>query len=261
MRRLRLHGAAAELFGRDDFVLDVITPQQAVRALACMIPGFRKWVREYPAGFHLRVGRAFRGEDEIAEPCAGTEVIHLIPATAASSAAARVVAGVVLVVVDQVFLHTGYLTQVGAAMAIGGVAEMLAPKPKTTDATSNDNLTGYTFTSGVNTTGQGVGIALSYGLGMSTTHVISVQVVSEAGVFNADGSGAVMAPDAGANEAGPADISYTTEESSVDGNTGWGYSFDGETWGATDQNGDAVGDGSWSDSGQSSFGSFSSDET
>jgi predicted phage tail protein len=249
----------AEQFG-SEFVLDVVTPAEAVQALICMLKGFRAALVAHPVGWHVLVGSDYRDEGDLTAPCARSEVIELIPAIAGSSDTARVIVGAVLVVVGAVFYEYGggFAVSLGLALIAGGVAGMLAPKPKTAESSQNGNITGFAFSSGVNTTGQGVGMSMSFGRGLSTTHVVSAQVISEAGVFLADVDGDPVPWDLGENVSGPADISFTDAmSSSGDPSTdnSWGWSYDG-SWTATDP----TGDNSWtSDTFGGALSSISSD--
>jgi predicted phage tail protein len=183
MRTVRLYGDLATQFGRE-FKLDVVTPAQAVRALCAMIPAFKRRLmndeRLGGRGFHVRVGKEYRGENDITNPCAGVEIIRILPATAGSSAALRIIVGVVLVAAS-VFLYAadgGILMSMGVALILGGVAQLLAPKPPTDPGGANRPKS-YLFGNGVNTIGQGPVIAVGYGRWLWAPHVISGQVFSD----------------------------------------------------------------------------------
>lgn len=175
MRTIRLYGFLGREFGRE-FTLDVRTPAQAVRALCAMLPGFEQALRDgNPFGYHLRVGREFRGEEGAVQPCGRREVIKLIPATAGSSAAARIIVGVVLIVVGAYF-GQGWMVQIGVSLVLGGIAQMLAPRPKSSEQATQRS---YLFGGSVNTVGQGVGVPIGYGRMMVESHVIGAAVYSE----------------------------------------------------------------------------------
>lgn len=262
MRTVMLGGSLGARFGTDPFVLDVRSPQEAAIALGHLLQGFRQAVLDCAAGVHVIVGGEYRGEREVAQPCAGIETIEIVPAVAGSNAAARVVGGVVLFAVGAYFDQPG-LMSMGAALALGGAAEMLSPKPKTSSSTSTTQ-SGYAFSGGVNTTGQGIAIRRAYGKGMSGTHIISSQILTEAGTFYAaDELHKVVDGDEGSINTGgfsDTDVSWGNSdgESNCDGGS-WGYdagagtatapdgtSFGGD-WGSVVAGGDWGGDNSGED--------------
>lgn len=237
MRTVILGGSLGARFGTDPFVLDVRSPQEAAIALGHMLKGFRQAVLDCASGVHVIVGGEYRGEQEIAQPCAGVETIEIVPAIAGSSAAARVIGGVVLFAVGAYF-EQPWLMSMGAAMALGGAAEMLSPKPKTSSSTSTTQ-SGYAFSGGVNTTGQGIAIRRAYGKGMSGTHVISSQILTEAGIFYAaDELHPVVAEDAGSeNQSGLADtdaVSASSDDTGGGGAGGFGSGGEGYSIGGDD---------------------------
>jgi len=71
------------------------------------------------------------------------------------------------------------LAKMGAAIAVQGIAQMLAPKPNKPTSTTVDNGSSYNFNGPVNTTNQGVPIPLCYGRLIVGAAVISASVVSE----------------------------------------------------------------------------------
>lgn len=180
MITVRLYGHLKD-FGRE-FILDVKTPAAAVGALCKMIPGFRSRLqgRSEP-GYHIRVGQEFRDKDGIRMPCGQREIVKIIPATAGSGATARVVVGVVLLVIAYVFPVTApYLAPMGVALIAGGVAELLAPKPKKQDANSDSTVAqSYSFSGPMNTSGQGVPVFVGFGRLLVGSHLASGQIYTE----------------------------------------------------------------------------------
>lgn len=64
----------------------------------------------------------------------------------------NIILGIVLVVADVFFLHTGYLTQAGIGMIIGGVVQLLTPMPKGIGARDRpENTPSYSFNGPINT--------------------------------------------------------------------------------------------------------------
>jgi len=92
---------------------------------------------------------------------AGTTEVHYYPAVKGKSGLARVILGVVLIVVG-VFTYNPYLIGMGVAMALGGAVSMLSKKPKVASNTS-DTKTNYSFNGGTNTNAQGNPVPIVYG--------------------------------------------------------------------------------------------------
>jgi predicted phage tail protein len=101
-------------------------------------------------------------EEQAHQKLEGIDEVHFFPALKGRSGAVRTVIGIVLVVVGVYFGYTP-LVQLGGALILGGVAEMLAKKPgipNQADSSSNPN---YFFGGGTNTTTQGGPVPLVYG--------------------------------------------------------------------------------------------------
>lgn len=194
LREVRLYGALGRQFGRV-FRLAVATPAEAVQALRAVLPGFeRAFVgRDGAQAYHVYVGRgALRrdiGEAEAAAPVGATEPIRLVPAIegAKRAGARQTIIGAILFVVGAVLSANGYgfvgkpLMDLGVAMMIGGVIQLLSPQRKDKD----DKIEGqasYAFDGPVNITEQGGPVPLAYGRviigstvvsqGLSTTEIV-----------------------------------------------------------------------------------------
>jgi predicted phage tail protein len=87
--------------------------------------------------------------------------LHFYPAVTGRSALARVILGIVLIVVG-IFTYNPYLIAMGASLAIGGIAGLLSKKPKVS-SNSSDSKTNYNFNGGTNTNAQGIPVPLVYG--------------------------------------------------------------------------------------------------
>lgn len=187
MLTIRLYGDLKK-FGRE-FTLQARSPLAAVHALCTMIPALKRRLSQ-PAkyGYHVRVGREFKGSDDVADPCSSREIIRLIPATAGSSATVRIVVGVVLMAVG------AYMTMVsdgagspmgsalmgmGMSLIMGGIAELLAPAPKKAEGLDKNVGQSYTFSGPINTVGQGPPVSVGFGTLLTGSHVASVQVYTE----------------------------------------------------------------------------------
>lgn len=180
MRTVRLYGILRRKFG-SEFRLAVKTPAEAVRALSAICPGFREHLAEHSEpGYHVRVGTEFKGREQLSDPCAESEVIKIIPATAGSGAGARVIVGVILVVASFWAGPAGpALMSLGIGLIIGGVSEMLAPKPKYQMNEPEENRPNNAFDGPVNTIGQGHAVAVGYGRLRVGSQVISAQMYTQ----------------------------------------------------------------------------------
>lgn len=199
VRTVRLYGRLGAQFGRV-FRLAVASPAEAVRALCVMVPGFeRELLTAHDRGvaFGVFVGKRNIGVDELSMP-GGVDDIRIAPVVSgAKSGWAQIIIGVVIVAAATYF-SGGALTQsaltatagsatlggaavaLGAAMILGGIAQVLAPTPRGIAARDRpDNGASYHFGGPVNTTAQGNPVPLLYGELMIGSAVISAAVYAE----------------------------------------------------------------------------------
>lgn len=178
LRTVRLYGALAKKFGRE-FKYDVNSPMEAVAALKATVPGFEAHLIEHSApGYHVFTGRENIGVDQLSHPT--NQVIRIVPAIvgAKKEGVLQTILGIVLVVVG---LFTWWydgtaIIQLGAALIIGGVSQMLfaPPKPKNAGERENpNNRPSYSFDGPVNTAQQGNAVPVGYGRLIVGSQVIS----------------------------------------------------------------------------------------
>ncbi|MFU0932513.1 tail assembly protein [Kluyvera cryocrescens] len=174
MTNIKLSGSLAKLFGREH--QRVIGPtREAFRALSATIPGFQKFMNTSKARgltFAIFVGEKNVGEDDLAFPNGGRE-IRIVPVIIGSKKAGifQTILGAVIIAASAVgsyfapgnpFSAFGY--KVGAAMMLGGVAQMLSPQPAGLASKQDaDNRASYAFGGVTNTTAQGNPVPLCYG--------------------------------------------------------------------------------------------------
>lgn len=118
------------------------------------------------------------GEDEL-DVALNSDVVHLVPAVEGKSAGVRIVLGIVLIAVG-LYTGQGWLVQVGAALAIGGVVEVLT-KPANANSSQNqtDNAS-HIYNSATNVTSQGGAIPLIYGrVRRASSYVITADFSSD----------------------------------------------------------------------------------
>lgn len=93
----------------------------------------------------------------------GASVMRFVPMVSGASGVARVVVGVVMVVAGAVFQQP-WAIKLGAAIALGGVAQLLAPKPNMQQRQEEqEGKASYYFNGAVNVTTQGMPVQLIYG--------------------------------------------------------------------------------------------------
>jgi predicted phage tail protein len=173
-RKVHLHGALGKRFGRVHS-LDVATAGEAGRALAAVLPGFR----DFAVGKWFRVVRGDRrkglalGEDDLGFQL-GSADLHIVPvlAGAGRNGLGKIIAGVFLI--GAAFFFPGTIAAIGTstglgitaaqvaglgvALALTGLGQMLAPKPKSTKDQSS-----YLFEGGTNVATEGGPVPLVYG--------------------------------------------------------------------------------------------------
>ncbi|WP_321940063.1 tail assembly protein [Paraburkholderia sp. J8-2] len=187
LREVRLYGVAGSRFGRQ-YMLDIQTPREAVRALCVLIPGFRQFLaRAKEAGleFAVFIGRTNIGEDGLEFP-AGREPIRIAPLIIGSKRGGifQAIAGAVLTVVGAVM--TAYeipggtqVAMLGVSMMLGGVMQMLSPQTGGLSSTAN-NGTSYYFDGPVNSSAQGEPVPIVYG------EILAGSKVGSSGIYTDD---------------------------------------------------------------------------
>jgi predicted phage tail protein len=126
------------------------------------------------------------GENEIGMTF-GESDFHIVPTVEGGSAWARIIVGVILVIVGVYLTATGnpygpYITMMGVGLIVGGVIQMLTPTPKIpdySDRESPEERPSHMFKGPVNITEQGGPVALTYGRYIVGSVVISSSLEAE----------------------------------------------------------------------------------
>lgn len=182
LTKVILDGPLGKAFGKE-WNLAVTTPNQALSLIDANRPGVQAWIRNNASKFaNYRVtitdrnGKKHRIDDSTYQLQRDEQpaMIRFTPVVSGSSAAVRTVVGAILIAVG---LYTGqvWLTSMGASLMIGGLIEMLSPRPKKSNNTSDDG-TSYYFNGPVNTTAQGVPVPLVYGRCLVGSQAVSASV-------------------------------------------------------------------------------------
>jgi predicted phage tail protein len=200
MRTVVLHGALGARFGAS-FDLDVKSPVEAVRALIVQVKGFRQALREG----HYRVLKA---REHVSETLDLEEMklrlgrareIHIVPVIAGSASGwGKILAGVAIIglaiaapyalglagglsatfggisAIGFSGISFGTIAGLGAAVALGGVAQMLSPSPTLAGGSAAvDRRESFLFGSAENVTAQGVPVPIGFGEFVTGSVVIS----------------------------------------------------------------------------------------
>lgn len=173
-RTVKLYGVLRKHFGRE-YLLDVSSPRDAVQALCNLVPGFEKFLatgEERGLVFTVFSGRRNLAPDELDLQGSDAEAIRIAPIIQGSKQGGlfQVVLGAVLIVAG---VFTGGTSSAlglalmagGAAVAMGGVVQMLSPPAKTgsLDRNGDGNNPSYGFGSAVTTIAQGNPYPVLYG--------------------------------------------------------------------------------------------------
>ncbi|WP_272685628.1 tail assembly protein [Providencia sp. PROV130] len=175
LKVIRLYGVLGFKFGRVHH-LAIDSPREAIKALSVLYEGFEQFL----ANAHLKGVEfaVFKGKRNISEDELNldtSEEIRIAPVIKGSKRGGffQTVLGIAMIglaVWNPAFLAMSATTNSalmlgGAAMAIGGVVQMLSPQPRGLSIRQDaDNKPSYAFGGAVNTTAQGNPVPLFYGL-------------------------------------------------------------------------------------------------
>ncbi|MCK7240289.1 tail assembly protein [Enterobacter kobei] len=172
MRTIRLYGILGSTFGRE-FKLSVASPKEAVRALCVIVPGFERFLntsKQRGLTYAVFSGKRNLNNDELVMDQSSAD-IRIAPVIVGSKRGGifQTILGVALVaaaiwVPGVGIAASNIMFQLGGAMALGGVVQMLSPQ--TTGLASKqsaDNKASYAFGGVTNTTAQGNPVPLLYG--------------------------------------------------------------------------------------------------
>ncbi|HAF44713.1 MAG TPA: hypothetical protein DCK83_07185 [Gallionellaceae bacterium] len=175
-----LSGFLAKRFGKR-FELDVASPREAVQALCIQLKGFEQALLEYKPGFRVWLDRELQpNADKLDYPHGGAP-IRIVPVIAGSKdAAVNIIVGAVLIWASGGTVGWEWLGNIGYAMVISGVGQLLlgAPKPPDMNA-SPDNKPNFVYDGAVNTTAQGNSVPICYGEMEIGSQVLSASIYSE----------------------------------------------------------------------------------
>lgn len=197
---ISLYGSLARAFRRKfktdpkNIPISATSGRDVIQALDANFRGFRAMIKR-GGQYKFTRGAALLGGKDVSERELeigfGGEDWHLMPVAAGcKNGVLQTIAGVVLIVVGAVVSYAssgtlasigGGMMKVGAAMAIGGVAQMLFQTPTSDYASreSADERPSYLFDGPVNTSGPGASIPLAFGKTWIGTHTVSAGMTVE----------------------------------------------------------------------------------
>lgn len=182
LREVRLYGRLGAQFGRIH-MLAVTSAAEAIRALCVLVPGFERALADSDAHgvrYACFLGKRNIGEDELHHPV-GSDRIRIAPILAGAKQAGlfQTVLGAAMLVVGAITWQP-WLMQMGAALAVGGVVQMLSPQQRGLSAQdSPQNGASHNFNGAVNTDAQGGPVPLLYGRHITGSATISAGIFAE----------------------------------------------------------------------------------
>ncbi|MGH8387244.1 MAG: tail assembly protein [Pseudomonas sp.] len=188
--KVMLSGSLAKKFFRSKpFLLDGGSGAEVLRALNATVEGFADEIKRLE-----RLGMTFaifRNRKNIGANCldlGGTREVRIVPVVSGSKRAGglQTIIGSVLIAAAFVLSFTPfaaaspYLYQVGAAMVIGGVIQMLSPQASgLKQSSSPENAPSYAFGSAKNTTASGNPVPICIGERRWGGMIISASIYAE----------------------------------------------------------------------------------
>jgi predicted phage tail protein len=181
-----LSGFLAKRFGKR-FTLDVETPREAVQALCIQLKGFEQALLEYKPGFRVWLDRELQPDADFLDRKATGDAIRIVPVIAgAKDSTTSIIVGTILIIATDGVYGWEWLGNIGYAMVISGVGQLLAGAPPKPDMNARpDNKPNFVYDGPVNTTAQGNPVPICYGTMEIGSQVLSASIISEQVVSDA----------------------------------------------------------------------------
>lgn len=192
VKTIRLYGVLGATFGRVHR-LAVDSPQEAIKALCTVIPGFQKFIlesKERGLTYAIFEGSRNLSKGDLPLLANGND-IRIAPVIIGSKKAGifQTILGAVLVVVGAVMTYmsggtasplAAGMMMSGASMMLGGVIQMLSPMQGGLASRQDpDNKPSYAFGGPVNTIAQGNPVPIDYGRPRIGGAIISAGIYAE----------------------------------------------------------------------------------
>ena len=196
LRKIKLYGELAEFVGHKEFEVQVDSLAKAVSFLNNNFEGIDKFMS--PKYYQVKIGNYEIDESELTYPI-GQEDIHFIPVIAgAGRGFGRILAGAALIGVGIISGGTGFALNsaqgfgffggtlaaqagnLGIALALSGVSQMLTPTPKPQQFSSEqDPRLSFNFAGTQQTSRAGTPVPIVYGEIFTGSVVISAGIDTE----------------------------------------------------------------------------------
>lgn len=181
LTQVTLYGPLAKEFGRD-WNLAVSSPREAIRMIEANKPGFLNWIRgsldkydRYKVIVDYENGKKEHLDEDTFSLQRRMKRIRIVPIVTGAGGIGKIIAGVFLVAIG-LFTGNPAFIGMGISVGLGGIVEMISPRPKKTDQSVRQDGTSYFFDGPVNTTQQGLPVPLIYGTCLVGSHPISGKV-------------------------------------------------------------------------------------
>lgn len=187
IRTINLGGVLGRKFGRTHrFAVD--SAAEAVSALDSQIKGFGAWLtqsKDKGLAYAVFYGRRNIGEEELSMPCGDEISIMPVVIGHKNGGWLQIVLGVVLLFAAavaglfQLYPLSAALGQMGWAMIIGGVVQLLTPQPKGMGSSDRpENTPSAYFNGPINTQAQGHPVPVTYGEMIVGSKVLSAGITA-----------------------------------------------------------------------------------
>jgi len=181
MRKIKLYGELAEFVGHTEFQVQVDSLAKAVSFLINNFEGIDKFMN--PKFYQVKIGNYEIDESELDYPI-GQEDIHFIPVIiGAGGGVGRFITGAVLLGIGFAtggLFFAPFLKNLGMALVLQGVSQMLFPQPKQADfSNEQDPRLSYSFSGTQQTSRAGTPVPIVYGEIFTGSVVISAGVDTE----------------------------------------------------------------------------------
>lgn len=183
MTTILLSGPLIKIFGRVHYrELGSKSVGEAFKALKCTLDGFEAAIKDLERrGMRFAIFRNRKNVPEKDFSLGGTQEIRIVPVIAGSKRAGllQTIIGAVLIVAGTYFGQP-WAVQLGAALAVGGVIQMLSPQQGgLSQSSSPENAPSYAFGSAKNTTASGNPVPICIGDRRWGGMIISASIYAE----------------------------------------------------------------------------------
>lgn len=186
MKTIRVFGDLAKKLGQRVFKAEVNSIAEAIRFLVTNFPFLETYMLD--RDYCVFAGTLNVGPEHLHYPVSVNEDILICPVIAGAGAIGRIIAGIGLLALSFIVPGSfvlfgvgvaGLFGSIGAALVLGGLAQLLAPTPTFDNPLKDkevEELKGYNFSGIQNTSNQGVVMPVVYG------EIVTGSIVVSAGI-------------------------------------------------------------------------------